>query len=347
MKEQHMFAGVNSPKGFYSCFEHIMPDYPGKRKIYIKGGPGMGKSSIMKKIAKKAREESLDCELFHCSSDPVSLDGVHIPALDLAVLDATAPHNCDPVFTGFGGEIFDVSHFLQKEKLIADADVILETVNRKKQAFSTGYQYLNAALPLIRLTENLYFTHLDVPAISRLAESLCERVMGKGEYTGGTQRKLFLSAIGPEGFVNFCDTVLRDTYTVAVKGKCGTALFMRRFAEIARLRGFSPVTFYCPMRPDEKIEHVYIPSLRFALTTYDFYTRAKAAEIIDTDEYISPMPEDNGEAHGYASRLMQCAMDAFFEAKAAHAALEKIYVPAMDFAALEEKTAILLQSIFK
>lgn len=346
MKERHMFAGVNSPKGFFSRFDQIMPDYPGKRKIYIKGGPGMGKSSLMKKIAAKARQEDLDCEVFHCSSDPSSLDAVHIPALSVAVLDATAPHNCDPQYTGMGGAFLDVSAFLRKDLMKYNADTIVKTVTAKKRAFSKGYQYLRAALPLVLQTENLYMSYLDIAAVSRFAEDLADRVMGKGAYVGSEERKLFLSAIGPEGFVNFCDTVCRDTYTVAVKGKCGTSQFIRRFAEIARLRGFSPVTFYCPMRPDEKIEHVYIPALRFSLTTYDFYTRAKAAEIVDIDDFISPMPEEDGETCGFASSLMQRAIDAFGEAKAAHASLEKIYVPAMDFSGMEEMSAKLLQAIF-
>lgn len=346
MKERHMFAGVNSPKGFFSHFDQIMQDLPGKRKIYIKGGPGMGKSSFMKKIANKARQEDLDIEMFHCSSDPASLDAVYIPSLSVTVLDATAPHNSDPVYTGYGGEFLDVSAFLRKDKLKGEKQEIIDTVSAKKRAFQKGYHYLQAALPLIRQTESIYMPYFDMGAVSRLAKSLADRVMGKGDTHEGADRKLFLSAVGPEGFVNFCDTVSRDMYTIAVKGKFGTAHFCRRFAEIARLRGFSPITFTCPMRPEEKMEHVLIPPLRFFLTTYDFYTRASAAEILDLDEFIAPMPDEDGEAYGFASSLMQRAIDAFGEAKAAHISLEKMYVPAMDFSALEEKTAEIIQSIF-
>ena len=37
-----------------------------------------------------------DVEFMHCSSDNNSLDGVVIPAINVALLDGTAPHVVDP-----------------------------------------------------------------------------------------------------------------------------------------------------------------------------------------------------------------------------------------------------------
>ncbi len=346
MKEKHMFAGVNSPQGFFSRFDHIMPGAADRRKIFIKGGPGMGKSTLMKKVAARAAGEGLDCEVFHCSSDPASIDGVHIPALQTAILDATAPHNCDPVYPGIGGELFDVSTHIQKDKLKVDPDEITFQTMRKKRAFRKGYHYLAAALPLLRELDSEYMENTNVRGIYEAAEKLAARVFGTATCHGDVNaRELFISAITPEGFVNYADTVFGDTYTVAVKGSFGTALFVRRFAEIAKLRGFSPVVFHCPMRPDEKPEHVYIPHLRVSLTTYDFYTHASSGETLELDEYIDHMP-GIGESYSYAGTLMQRAIDAFAEAKTAHGFLESIYVPAMDFSALEARGQELINSIF-
>ncbi len=346
MREKHMFAGVNAPQGFFSRFDRIMADAADGRKIFIKGGPGMGKSTLMKKVVKRAAEEGLECEVFHCSSDPSSVDGVHIPALKTAILDATAPHNCDPVYPCIGGEIFDVSVHIQKEKLRPDPDEMTFQTLRKKRAFTKGYHYLAAALPLLRQLDSEYMENTDVRGIYEAAERLAGRVFGTASCSGNHKaRELFISAITPEGFVNFADTVFGDTFCVAVKGSFGTSLFVRRFAEIARMRGFSPVVFHCPMRPDEKMEHVYIPQLRVSLTTYDFYTHAAAGETVEMDEYIDHAP-GIGESYSYAGTLMQRAIDAFAEAKTAHGFLESIYVPAMDFDGLEERSRQLIDSIF-
>ncbi len=345
MKEKHLFAGVNSPKGFYSRFDCIMQEEPGGRKIYLKGGPGMGKSTLMKKIAKRAAEENMDCEVFHCSSDPSSVDGVHIPALKTAIVDATAPHNADPIYPCAGGEVFDVSRFMHREKLIPKLDELACFVKQKKRSFQKGYRYLAAALPLLEQIDSEYRENTDVRAIYIEAEKLAERLFGNMEGSNQETRKLFVSAITPEGFVSYADSLFADTYCVAVKGSFGTSLFIKRFAEIADMQGFSPVLFYCPMRPDEKIEHVYIPKLRFSLTSYNFYTHASAAETIDLDAYIHLSP-GLGEGFGFAGTLIERAIDSFAEAKKAHASLESIYVPAMDFKSLDHRGNMLIESIF-
>ena len=54
----------------------------------------------MKTIGHEMVEKGYDVEFFHCSADPDSLDGVHIPALKLALIDGTSPHVIDPRFPG-------------------------------------------------------------------------------------------------------------------------------------------------------------------------------------------------------------------------------------------------------
>ena len=208
-----------------------------------------------------------------------------------------------------------------------------------------GYQYLAAALPLLRQVDAEYQEHTDVGEIYAHAERLADRILGKVQAHARDERQLFVSAITPEGFVNYAETVFGDTYTVSVKGKYGTSLFIERFYEIARMRGHGIMLFTCPLRPEEKMEHLYIPALRFSLTTYDLYTHVQGAEMIDLDVYQTD-GGGIGEDIGYAGSLMQRAIDAFSDAKTAHGFLEKLYVPAMDFDALEERSAALINSIF-
>lgn len=53
LKEKHVFAGSNSSKGFYSYFDYIINPDDAKRIYILKGGPGIGKSSFMKKFGSK------------------------------------------------------------------------------------------------------------------------------------------------------------------------------------------------------------------------------------------------------------------------------------------------------
>ncbi|MCX8131897.1 MAG: ATPase [Clostridia bacterium] len=89
---KHAFPGGNTSQGFFSYYNYILSQEEANRIIVIKGGPGVGKSSFMKKIAEEMLCRGYDVEFMHCSSDNNSLDGVVIPAIKVALLDGTAPH---------------------------------------------------------------------------------------------------------------------------------------------------------------------------------------------------------------------------------------------------------------
>ena len=87
---ERYFLGNNTGYGFKSNYENELKNK--RRVILLKGGPGTGKSSMLKRIAAEAKGKGLDFELWYCSGDPDSLDGVYIKEKDTAVVDATAPH---------------------------------------------------------------------------------------------------------------------------------------------------------------------------------------------------------------------------------------------------------------
>ncbi len=89
---RHMFPGGNTPQGFFSYYQYILGQEEATRIFVIKGGPGVGKSTFMKKIGFAMLENGYDVEFMHCSSDNNSLDGVVIPSVGVALLDGTAPH---------------------------------------------------------------------------------------------------------------------------------------------------------------------------------------------------------------------------------------------------------------
>ena len=86
MKDQ-FFAAANTGRGFESDFPEIFSPEKFKRIYIIKGGPGTGKSTFMKKLGVEAERRGLSPEYYFCSSDVASLDGVVIPEKRAAVLD--------------------------------------------------------------------------------------------------------------------------------------------------------------------------------------------------------------------------------------------------------------------
>lgn len=91
-KVRRMFLGGNTSQGFFSYYDYILSQEEAAKIICIKGGPGVGKSTFMKKIGKEMLDRGYDVEYMHCSSDNNSLDGVVVPEIKVALLDGTAPH---------------------------------------------------------------------------------------------------------------------------------------------------------------------------------------------------------------------------------------------------------------
>ena len=81
MTEQTYFAALNGGKGFVSFFDDIFS--PLDRVYIIKGGPGTGKSKLMRDIAAEAVNKAYTVEYFCCSADPDSLDGIIIKELNV------------------------------------------------------------------------------------------------------------------------------------------------------------------------------------------------------------------------------------------------------------------------
>lgn len=88
------YLGANAPSGFYSLYDQLIDPDQAQDVIILKGGPGCGKSSLMRKVGAAMEEQGLAVEYIQCSGDPDSLDAVIIPTLATAIVDGTAPHGC-------------------------------------------------------------------------------------------------------------------------------------------------------------------------------------------------------------------------------------------------------------
>ena len=109
MPNTQYFLGGNTPSGFYSLY-HQLSDPARMRALYIiKGGPGSGKSTLMRRVERHAQAAGLETEEVLCSGDPDSLDAVMIPALGAAVVDGTAPQGVVSKGHFWGDKLFKMT----------------------------------------------------------------------------------------------------------------------------------------------------------------------------------------------------------------------------------------------
>lgn len=91
---RHMFFGAATPVGPVDHIQNLTMDM--EKRYFIKGRPGSGKSTMLKKLVAEAEERGFDAEVYHCGFDPNSLDMIIFPEQSIAIFDSTAPHEYFP-----------------------------------------------------------------------------------------------------------------------------------------------------------------------------------------------------------------------------------------------------------
>ncbi len=171
------FAAANSYKGFVSYFNDIFNSSDYDRIYVLKGGPGTGKSSFMKKAENYFFDKENETEAIYCSSDPDSLDGIIVARGDtkIAVLDGTAPHERDAVVPGAIDEIINLGDCWDTKLLRAVSEKISDLNNEKGEAYKTAYAYLKIAGGANEEIKKVIFRNFDkisaINSIKKLAET--------------------------------------------------------------------------------------------------------------------------------------------------------------------------------
>lgn len=338
-KERRMFPGGNTSKGFFSYFDYIIDRKEANKIILLKGGPGTGKSSMMRKIGVYMQEKGYDVEYHHCASDRESIDSIMIPKLKIAVFDGTAPHVMDPKYPGAIDMIINLGEYWNAKGLVKNREEIIKVIDRNSKYYKSAYKYFRAARliqedTIWKMEEALDFGRLNVIVYDLINEILIDSPVVE---KAGKERHLFGSAYTPTGWAEHTDTLLRDIEkTYYIKGKIGTGktTLMKKVYQEATQRGFDVEIFHTPLIP-EKIETIIIKDLSIALSIMDA-AKDNNYKVIDLDEYINKeiynnykdSIEDNNKVY---ENLISIAIEKLAGAKKNHDLMEAQYIPNMNY----------------
>lgn len=333
---KHYFLGGNTPYGFFSYYNFLIEQKDAKKVYCIKGGPGTGKSSLMKKIAKAMEEKGCTVEYAHCSSDPGSLDGIVIKDKSIAFVDGTSPHVVDPKTPGAVDEILNMGAFWDKDGIYPHKDEIIALNSEISSLFSHAYNYLASVKHIWNDTENLYSKIISDNAPHIQADKVINKHFKNIPVSdkSGSKRKLFSTAFTPEGVKNTVDT-LTDGYNVyTLKGFSGK--FLNIISDYATARGLYTENYFSPMEPEKDIEHLIIPELNIAFVSSNEFHTIDKGEAIDFSEFYNHDLYDKYLTDiEYNARLIaeliSKTSSTIAKAKKLHDDLEKCYIPYMDF----------------
>ena len=138
------FLGGNTARGFYSLYGGFCLPRDGMFLWVIKGGPGCGKSTFMKRIAEAAEAEGLAAQRVRCSGDPHSLDAVCVPAWHVGYVDGTAPHVLDVPYPAAAGAYLDLGQFYDIAAVRPKLSLIVSLNSAYKSRYREAYALLAA-----------------------------------------------------------------------------------------------------------------------------------------------------------------------------------------------------------
>ncbi len=302
-KQLDFFLGALSPTGYAGYYSQLVRD-TGSHVVLLKGSPGCGKSTLIKKVAQHLKENDNQVELIHCAQDPGSYDAVVCYDKKFVMADATSPHLMEPQYPIAFEQVVPLYYCINADKMQEHREKIIELYNKYTFLNERVTRYLAAAGSLIGDTQRTAQTFTNMSKAYDLAKALCKKYIpdmrskeqqkigdakniktkDNGEKAAFTTKNLLsnniqenvrlLSAITHEGVVCFNKTVYSLASNIIAFNNefgCASKAILYILRQNAIEKGYNIITCYCPLSPYDKIEHVIIPSLNLAFVTQNAY----------------------------------------------------------------------------
>lgn len=325
------FAAANGSSGFRSYFNDIFSSETFDGIFILKGGPGTGKSTLLRDLSHTFAGPEITTEIFYCSSDPKSLDAVLLSGHNkkIAILDGTAPHERDAHIPGATDILVNLGEAFDKEALRKNKKEIVFLHKEKSAAYKDAYFYLHIF--------GIFHSKIEADTTSRIKTGAVK------EWIEKRIRPLLHSDavpnISPRLIRSFSREGLLRLDTFEKNAEVKFTFFGDRteggilLKEIAtHLSNMGCNAFYAPSPfTDSMCDGIFLKNEKIAITLANKQTN----DTLDTGCFFSPISKNskaNAEScHMECERYCSLAKNALQLASDKHFALERIYTPAMHF----------------
>ncbi len=316
------FAAANSYRGFVSLFGEIFNSRLFKHIYVIKGGPGTGKSSMMRELLELFSNKDYKTEAIYCSSDPSSLDGIIISKNEnrIALLDGTAPHERDAVIPGAIDEIINLGDGFDKHRLSCSREEILDLAEKKKDAYNKAYSFLEVAGNVWRQIYTVFRGNISYSVAESIANRLSSLCATDSVIT---PERIFSSAFNKVGLSKIDIYKGDNIKKIKISGDgVSEHIVLGILNKILKKKG--SVTTLCPSPLDNSIyEKIITRDVIFEIDN-------QGADV-DTKTIVQKQSDIQLELAHLHTRLLILSQRAFKEASDYHFKLEDIYKNSVDF----------------
>lgn len=353
---KHVFPGGNTTNGFHSFFNQILSQDEANHIISFKGGPGVGKSSIMKKIGRHMTSLNYHIEYHHCSSDPNSLDAIMIPDLKVALMDGTSPHIVDPINPGVVDEIINLGQYWNEDGIRSNKDKIMKVNKERKRMFSKAYQYLKAAKKVYETYETTEKMMRKNKEFNKIKVDIINDIFRDNIYLNkiGKKRDLFSYGLTPIGITHFRDTIIcnaKTKYSFMESVGISSEEIMNDIIHEALKRGLDIECYHSPIKI-EKVDDILIPELNISISANNQYNKCEfeydkevdLTILVNKDIQEQLIDEINVDRELFEVLLYK-GLNFINKAKDLHEELESYYIPHMNFKEIDKLIPRLIDKI--
>lgn len=344
--ENAYFVTANGYRGFRSYYGDVYRSDTFTRIFVLKGGPGTGKSRLLREVATSARASGATVDYIYCSSDPASLDGVILEkgGKRVALLDGTAPHVRCADIPGAIDELVNLGEFWNPFALVCEREEILRLSHEKSEAFSLGYRYLSLAGNAMEAALALARTAL----LKEKLNAFFMRRLRKATKTQHRESRIITDGIGMRGCCHFRTIEKRAKHIIPIGSRFGfDYLFFDAARELLRRTEFAYTLIESP-RDRALYDGIYLDADGVLLLS-DRLTETETPPVNPLRFFEPSLLQKKKSDLKYmllsAEDAERHAVNCFKNAGEAHFALEELYIKAMDFSRKEALTATLSERI--
>lgn len=353
---KHYFACGNTAKGFQNFFASNLKNLD---KIYIlKGGPGTGKSSLMKKIGKSMIDKGISVEYIHCSSDPHSLDGIIIRQIGTAIVDGTAPHVIEPTAPGALEEYINLGVAWDVNMLADNKKEILYLQSEISSCYPKAYDCFARGLKIHDEWEKIYINHMNFKKADQFTQKVTQTLLASINFDKPSMiMHRFFGGSAPQGFVDYIEeltSTIETRYFIKGRPGSGKSTMLKKILAAAQARGIDTEVYHCSFDPDS-LDMLIMPELNLCIfdstAPHEYYPTRPNDIVLDMyKELIIPHTDEDfaEELSSIAKRYKSCVSEGTSHlayAKFLHDDLEKYYISATDFTVIDDITENLLRKI--
>lgn len=353
---KHYFACGNTAKGFQNFFSSNLKNLD---KVYIlKGGPGTGKSSLMKKVGHLVTSKGIPVEYIHCSSDPQSLDGIIIRSIGTAIVDGTSPHVIEPTAPGAIEEYINLGIAWDVDALAENKKKILFLQSEISACYPKAYNCFARALKIHDEWEKIYIDRMDFQKANHYTEEVISRLLGTDYFDKKSiiMHRFFGGSTpeGPKDFVKELTAQVKTRYFIKGRPGSGKSTMLKKILASAQGRGIDAEVYHCGFDPDS-LDMLLFPELDLCIfdstAPHEYFPSRENDFTLDmyTDLIAPHTDEDYADAiSDISKRYKACNAEGTSHlayAKYLHDDLEKYYVQATNFDIINDLTNTLLCKI--